>query len=321
MRITDTMGRRGTSMVGAAVAAAALAGAGIAWAQAPAAAPVHFDPQFTAGQTVRYEIAFEETIEQTLQGAAPTTTTRSQAATIALTFSEVARDGSALVTAKVEKAAMSMKSGDTTLAYTVPPAAAEAGAEGVADLGRLLAAAEITFAVTADGKVEDLAGLTEFVEAAQSAAPFTEIAGVFSPGVLTKTLEPLFTVDGAALERRSPQATWETTEEVNLGRTGVMDIITAFTFAGVQDGTAQVAGTPTVRVRRPTQPAPEVANVSVEETSGYTRIEYDTQNHHVKAREQVFRQKSVWTLGQEGAEGFVRIDQAQSSKKSVKRAG
>jgi hypothetical protein len=298
---------------------ACLLPAAVAVAQ-DAGEPVWIKPKLEAGQTMRFEFGFDLSLLQKMDGDNENTRdiNRRQEGVLALTVDEVGPDGSALVSGKVESVQLMVKDGERELTYSSKDVPAGDDAPAWGGLGKLLTEAEIAFAVTPAGKVESVSGLSEFESAAFEAAQGADLAGLFSRQVFARTVEPIFSVDGAAGNRQIVGRGWQTTESVNLGAVGVMDVTHDFKFVTVQEGSAIMMGIPSVQVRRPTQARPEVAQVSVDDSTGYTRVEYSPDDQVLTLRDQVVRLATTWTLGEPDTEGYVKMEQVQNSKLSIK---
>ncbi len=284
--------------------------------------PVWVKPKLEAGQTMRFEFSFDLNLLQKPNNDADNAreVQRMQAGVLELKVDEVGPDGSALVSADVQRIVMTIKEGENQITYSsVGEVPSGDDAPAWAGLGKLLTGADITFAVTPEGKVESVSGLSEFETQAVEAAQGADLPGLFAPQVFARTIEPVFAVEGATGNRRVIGNGWQTVESVNLGAVGVMDVTHDFKLVTVEEGKAIMVGTPSVQVRRPTQANDAVPRVAVNDSTGYTRVEYDVSGQHVALREQVVRLDTTWTLGEPETEGYVRMDQVQNSKLTLRR--
>ncbi len=228
---------------------------------------------------------------------------------------EVAPDGSAKLEGTFEKAAVQAPIGDQQVGFEWPASAPlPADASPVARLGETLEKAILAIELNAAGKATVISGLEAFEQAAAKLDyPDDRHLGFFTNEKLAAVLSPIFEMDGAWKSPRLVGGGWQKSETVPLPPAGAIDIVTDFVVNNADSDLVNCFGQFTFTLRRPENPAADVASVTLgTDSAGGCKIVYDRHRMLLQLR------KTSMTIDTDWALGGVNVKQRQVSVLNIR---
>lgn len=279
---------------------------------------VSFKPVLREGQEFSYVFGTTLDVVQKI-GAAETehTTSLKCSATADFKVVSVESDGSARLEATFRKASVKAPLGEQEMGFDWPsPVPLPEGAPALQRLGESLRGATISVSIDATGQAVVTGGFEKFAEAASLVDfPDERYKGFFTPDSFASLLTPLFRVDGAGAVPRAVGRGWQTSETVPLPPAGAIEVTTDFQVQESDPDSATYFGDITLSLKRPADPAADVATVSLKDGSGGgTKGVFNKRQRLLGYRKQSLTIYTQWTLGD------ARVEQSQFSGSIVRLA-
>lgn len=263
---------------------------------------ISFKPVLKAGQEFSYSLGMVLDVSQKMgEGQPDQLTSLRSGAQIRMKVVEVSAEGSAKLEGVFERAMVQAPIGDQEVGFEWPsniPAGVEVAP--IKRLGETLEKSTVFILVSADGSVNIEGGLEKFAqEAAKLDYPDDRYMGFFTEEKMEAVLTPIFKMDGAPLAPRAVGKGWQTTETVALPPAGAIDVTTDFTFNDADPDVANCFGDVRMILKRPENPAADVATVSLDPGSGGgTKLVFDRRRSILKFRKNSVTIDTNWTLGE-----------------------
>ncbi|MBX3353591.1 MAG: hypothetical protein KF684_11720 [Phycisphaeraceae bacterium] len=277
--------------------------------QAAAGAPesVRLAAFFEAGESMRYSIGIATNVTQTEGEGQPITLRLEQSLTLDLSVASVDERGAVL-----EGSVVGVKLGTdwrgNFYEYAWPQLTTEAPAVPMPPfvLLRLMGerARESTLRVRVDMPVDSTPGRVT-VSGFESPATALDNQAVFDMSVLGmmaneqlgEALTSAFFVEGALDRPRRAKTGWQSTERVEMGAAGAIEIATEWAVDQISNRLAKIDGRPRAAVLPPAATDPTAPTVRIADQSGSVMILWDHTRGLLQRREAKQSITTVWTIG------------------------
>lgn len=261
---------------------------------------VPLKPALRQGDEFAYAIGMVLDVSQTIgEGQPEQMVSLKASATIRMKVAEVNDDGSARLEGAFEKAMVQAPIGDQPVGFDWPAATPGADAPAVSRLGETLEKATVMIDVDSKGGVVVQGGLEKFAEAAGKLDyPDDRHLGFFTNEKLAGVLTPIFKMDGAWAAPRSVGKGWQHVETIALPPAGAIDMMTEYTVRSADSDTVQCDGMVSMTLKRPENPAADVATITLDPNSGGgAKIDYDRHRMLLGFRKHSVTINTDWVLG------------------------
>jgi hypothetical protein len=279
-------------------------------ATALAQSEVPLKPVLKQGDEFAYSIGMVLDVSQKMGEGQPAQITSLKAGSqIRMKVLEVSADGSAKLEGHFERAMVQAPIGDQKVGFEWPAAALPDDAAPVAKLGDTLEKATLSIEVDAEGNASVVSGLEKFADAASKIdLPDDRYQGFFTNEKLGNALTPIFKLDGAWKATRVVGKGWQTTETIALPPAGAIEMVSDFVVVDADSDVVNCGAQIAMSLKRPENPADDVATVSLEPTStGATKIVYNRHRMLLQFRKAGMTIDTKWSLG------GVNVEQTQVS--------
>lgn len=277
---------------------------------------ISFKPVLREGQEFSYVFGMTlDVVQKIVAAETEHTTSLKCSATADFKVVSVESDGSARLEATFRKAWVKAPLGDQEMGFEWPsPMPLPTDAPPLKRLGESLAGATIGVSIDATGQAVVTGGFEKFAEAASLVDfPDDRYKGFFTPESFASLLTPLFRVDGAGATPRKVGQGWQTSETVPLPPAGAIEVTTDFQVQESDPDSATYFGDITLSLKRPADPAADVATVVLKEGSGGgTKGVFDKRKRLLGYRKHSLTIYTQWTLGDS------TVEQSQFSSASAR---
>lgn len=300
---------------------AGLSAPAVVFAQADAR--VTFAPELRVGDTMRYVLSLDSTVEQ--EGSEQPKFTQRVAQTVTLDL-EVVRVDERVVVLGGEVSGLNLQAmwGGRMYAYEWPKVTLEEPLrlppvlilEQIGQRARDVRVRVRVDLPTASGEPGAVVatGFEDVATALENQDVFDAMAlGMLANEQVSDALEGAFFVEGASGKAFRPGTGWQTEERINLGPAGAIDVTTSWKFESLDGATATVRGTPRASVARPAHADPASPSVGIVEQDATVHVVWDVEASRAAERTSTQRMTTLWALGP------LSLTQKQDTTLSVKR--
>jgi hypothetical protein len=287
-------------------------------AHASAQEAVNLVPELSEGRGFTYELKMQVSVSQKTGDAPAQEVSIDSTARIHCTVIEITQTGAASVEMAVQQVQLRNEVGEESESYAWPlDNELPEDAPAIAQLGRVLSEATINLFVAEGGEAIIAGGLESFVEAAEDIAGSKGhfLLGLFNPDTLGATLTPLFMVDGARLDERRLDDSWEVAREAQILPIGMMRLESSYELVGISDGLASYRGMTTISMADSHEGSSAAAALEIVEQMGQIEGAFDMAAQLMHSRSKTMNLRTQWSVGeivmeqtQESTIGFQLID-------------
>lgn len=304
---------------------ALLATAVLACTLAPASAQTpRFSAQLTQGAQLRYNLSLSiDVLQRAGEEEASRADRVEHAAQALLTVESIDTEGAAVVALAFDVVSMRIVSPGQSATYTAArdprrmrdfPALQQTSTdETLSTIGRALLDAQLRMSVRPDGTITSLVGLDDFLAAYAAQSEYDErILGFFTPVKLAPTLELIFSADPGNVRPAAEGKGWQSSERVDLGAIGAIDMVTNWTVLSSTPAETIVDGTLSFELLVPAFREADVPELALAPSTGTTHLRWNTANNRLIERAATQNIETVWSLGD------IRIEQTQTSVSTIR---
>ncbi|MGP1310127.1 MAG: hypothetical protein ACTS27_08020 [Phycisphaerales bacterium] len=270
-----------------------------------AADPVSLSARFEEGQTMRYAIDLDASITQKQDEQMPFNQRVKQTIVLDLEVVTVDERG-AVLDGKVSSLHVGALWGNRMHAYEWPKVTTDVPLrlppviilEQVGELARdVRVRARVNLPSSDEAGSVVVSGFEGVVKGLDEQDVFDEtVLGLLANQQMSDALAGAFFVEGVSSPVR-PGTGWETTDRINLGPAGAIDVTTSWVFSSLDNGEATVRGTPRMTVARPAAADPASPTVSLEVEEASIAVAWNASAGRADERTSTQALTTVWTLG------------------------